>query len=337
MAEGVQIRELQVLSDLRNSLGRFGSQSSGILQQVELRLRQVEQQMEAALTEAQRDLEDSVTSVHYAVRALEDCESQEDDDYTPDCSNEYEELQEARHGVSEAERRLEKVRRSRQNLDRKFNEYRVMAGRLKRVCETGVAQAQSMLNAKIGEIEQYVGMRSPEGAYTGSYTGESLSGRTQPSLSQDSESGSSPGPNTTGSHSALSEANSGWVERGIHDVELRKLPDPDGIEGEKDFKKVPMNDMEAGLRRFSEIKETLRKGKGRDKDYWVEIDRRKGLSYQEGYQRVYEAFFGRDPIRVTKDGEKYTIENGRHRVWLAKRMGIQNLPMSVVEKGGPSQ
>jgi hypothetical protein len=129
-----------------------------------------------------------------------------------------------------------------------------------------------------------------------------------------------------------SGTNTGWVDLGIRDVEVQKLSDIEGISDKNDFKKVPMKDMKAGLKRYLKIREVLDTGKGKSKDHWAEIDRKKGLSYPDGYQRVYEAFYGREPIRITKDGNKYTVENGRHRVWLAQQMGIRVLPASIVER-----
>jgi hypothetical protein len=51
-------------------------------------------------------------------------------------------------------------------------------------------------------------------------------------------------------------------------------------------------------------------------------------------KKIYEAFYGDSHIRIVKDGNNYSISNGRHRVWLAKKMGIHSLPASVVEKQG---
>lgn len=128
------------------------------------------------------------------------------------------------------------------------------------------------------------------------------------------------------------DATSEWVDRGILDVPVADLPDPEGIEGSADFHKLSAIEMKAGLDRLEEMKPAIASGKGANSDHWAEHDREHGLDYEHGYQRVYEAFFGNDAIRLNKDGDRYDIVNGRHRVWLAKRMDINDLPARVMER-----
>ncbi len=90
--------------------------------------------------------------------------------------------------------------------------------------------------------------------------------------------------------------------------------------------------MKAGLERLEEMKPVIANGEGANSDYWAKHDRQQGLDYEHGYQRVYEAFYGNDAVRLNKDGDRYDIVNGRHRVWLAKRMDIGALPARVTER-----
>jgi len=90
--------------------------------------------------------------------------------------------------------------------------------------------------------------------------------------------------------------------------------------------------MKAGIEKWLSMKPVIESGIGNNRDYWADIDHKKGLSYSEGYQRIFEAFYGKESIRVEKIGDSYNIINGRHRIWLAKRMGIKELPINLVEK-----
>ena len=90
--------------------------------------------------------------------------------------------------------------------------------------------------------------------------------------------------------------------------------------------------MMAGLSRLQEMQPLIEEGTGANSDYWRAIDTERGLDYADGYQRVHEAFYGNDAIKVTVDGTNYDIINGRHRIWLAQKMGIDYLPMQVTEK-----
>ena len=93
-----------------------------------------------------------------------------------------------------------------------------------------------------------------------------------------------------------------------------------------------MTEMKAGLEKLQEMLPIVERGEGTSKDYWASFDTQKGLDYEHGYQRIYEAFYGDDAIRLNHNGNQYDIVNGRHRIWLAKRMGITNLPARVIEK-----
>ena len=93
-----------------------------------------------------------------------------------------------------------------------------------------------------------------------------------------------------------------------------------------------MEHMQAGLKRLDEMLPMIKSGEGKDGDYWSDLDRVKGLDYQTGYRSVFDAFYGDDAIRVTFDKSNYDIVNGQHRIWLAKQMGIDSLPIRLVKR-----
>lgn len=123
-----------------------------------------------------------------------------------------------------------------------------------------------------------------------------------------------------------------WVDMGVCDVPVREIPSPEGIHNSQDFLKVSESEMRTGLARLQEMKPIIDSGEGMDSDYWGRVDAEKGFDYEHGYRRVYDAFYGHDAIRLVKDGDKYDIINGRHRIWLAKRMDIETLPARVIKR-----
>lgn len=123
-----------------------------------------------------------------------------------------------------------------------------------------------------------------------------------------------------------------WVDTGIRDVPVADLPEPDDIHNDSDFQKISEDDMRAGLERLQEMRPAIESGRGASSDYWARFDEQRGLDYGHGYRRVYDAFYGHDAIRLNKDSDQYDIVNGRHRVWLAKSMGIETLPARVIER-----
>ena len=149
-----------------------------------------------------------------------------------------------------------------------------------------------------------------------------------------------PGINQTGTASShipgsKSSTRANWKTYTAN-VSVNDLPEPEGITGSQDFQKVSEPDMKAGLLRLQEMQSLIDSGgAAANGDYWSKVDADKGLTYEHGYRRIYDTFYGNDAIRVTKDGDRYDIVNGRHRIWLAKQMGIDTLPMRVVERQHP--
>lgn len=123
-----------------------------------------------------------------------------------------------------------------------------------------------------------------------------------------------------------------WVDEGIRFVSVADLPEPSGVSGGADFRKISEPEMRAGIEKLQEMRPVIESGLGANSDYWADYDRRRGLEYVGGYQRVYEAFYGDDCIKVNDDGGSYDIDNGRHRIWLAKRMGVGQLPMRIIKR-----
>ena len=124
-----------------------------------------------------------------------------------------------------------------------------------------------------------------------------------------------------------------WVDIGIQDVPVSEidLSDMEHIHGSSDFYKVSYDEMVEGLRKLEqEVKPAVQKGV--DGGYFSKLDREKGLSYREGYRQVFDVFYGSTAISLIKDGEKYSVENGYHRIKIANDLGIGSLPAKVKEK-----
>lgn len=123
-----------------------------------------------------------------------------------------------------------------------------------------------------------------------------------------------------------------WVDAGILPISVHDLPPPEGINDAGNFKKISMERMTTGILRLQEMEPTIESGIGAKSDYWADYDAHNGLDYANGYQQVYDAFFGGGAIKVEFDGNKYDIINGRHRIWLAKKLDVNYLPMRVTKK-----
>lgn len=302
MSESANVRSIQTLSDLRNSLGRFADTIPQSLTRTEAEIKRAQDWLRERELYWQRQVERARVIVQQARAALEQCRSQVYYDrngraYVPDCSAYVRALMEAERHLQQVEAELRKTQMWRSRIEQATASYRTHANRMQDLANARTSQGKSFLDQKITQLGEYAAI-APAGV--------------------------------SGAASTTFAANR-WVDSGIRDMNPSELPDPTEIETEG-FSKVPEDMVRLGLQRLQEMRPLIENGIGANSDYWAEYDRAHGLDYEHGYQRVYEAFYGGDAIRVNWDGTTYDVINGRHRVWLARRMGIDWLPVRVIER-----
>jgi RNA binding exosome subunit len=119
-----------------------------------------------------------------------------------------------------------------------------------------------------------------------------------------------------------------WIP--LDEIEIEHIP-------ESEFHKVSSDTMREGMEKLSEVLECLQERLTEpftdNSVYFMRLDRRAGRTYEAGLQRVYEAFFGHDRIRLSriKGSTRWTIDNGRHRIQVARALGWQAIPAEAVE------
>jgi hypothetical protein len=122
-----------------------------------------------------------------------------------------------------------------------------------------------------------------------------------------------------------------WIP--LDEIEIEHIP-------ESEFHKVSSDTMRVGMEKLGEVLERLQERLTEpfmdNSAYFRRLDRRAGLTYEAGLQRVYEAFFGQDHIRLrrTKGSSHWTIEKGRHLIQVARALGWQAIPAEAVEVEG---
>jgi len=120
-----------------------------------------------------------------------------------------------------------------------------------------------------------------------------------------------------------------WQDIGIQEVPLSQIDLSDSpVHSQGDFHKVSYDDMAHGLRTLEGMKPEI--ARGANADYFADQDRRAGLPYPYGRQRIYEAFYGQEAIRLNQQGNRYTVVNGYHRLCVAKDLGLQTVPARVI-------
>lgn len=128
-----------------------------------------------------------------------------------------------------------------------------------------------------------------------------------------------------------SETRSEWKDHGIVDVPVADLPDPDGVSSPQDFDHhISWEDAQSATKQLPDIQKQIAEGKSAD-DFSAE-DQAAGLEYSQGKRRLYDLYYGSDPVTLDKDGSEYDIVSGRHRIFSAKELGLETIPAHVREK-----
>ncbi|GAK60502.1 hypothetical protein U27_00399 [Candidatus Vecturithrix granuli] len=222
----------------------------------------------------------------------------------------------------EAYEELQNVIRWRWMVEQVVEEqYKPQAYRLARWVNTELPKAQVFLGETVNKLEQFINVATPSSSGMSSAStsiATSISGSASTASSQPTSSGSA------------------WVEKGIRNTPIKNILkqidfNQSHVKETKDFGKVAHVTMLEGFRKLREVVLSAVE-QGADGDYFAKLDQEQGLPYEHGYERVYDAFYGDDAIRVNKMGEKYDVINGYHRLFVAKELGLETLPIQIVER-----
>ena len=126
------------------------------------------------------------------------------------------------------------------------------------------------------------------------------------------------------------EGTSDWVDRGIQDVPVADLPQPEGVTADNFDHHITHEDTLNATKQYQEMRPLI--DKGYVGDDFAARDRANGLDYEHGQQRIYDLFHGNNPVHVAKDGNQYDIIDGRHRIFVAKELGLETIPARVKER-----
>ena len=325
MKDALFLRSLSVLSGLQNALGRFASDTRQELCSAELEIRRTQEWLNERVYHWQREVEYALAQARHVEDALRACERS---------SERYDDCYAARRALSDAiaylhkcQAELQKTQAWRSRVEQAIGAYEQQARRVHTLVEVHTEQARTRLSqladkyAQVQESANAVGSVSSSGGLVSTLVESGLitPGRTMADAL------------TAGILDHLGSSGA-LPTHSIQMVDLNALPETEDFSIVEGFSKTSEAEMCAGLERWwTEMRPVIESGEGANSDYWREVDHQKGLTFAEGYQRVYEALYGQDSIHVDKNGAVYDIINGRHRIWLARRIGIPHLPMQVVE------
>jgi hypothetical protein len=129
---------------------------------------------------------------------------------------------------------------------------------------------------------------------------------------------------------------------GIESVEVSRLPSTPDVRGPQDFKgntpeerQAHYESLKADMLRHEEMRPFIEQGYG--PDTWEQWDQQKQIGnyslagHERGYSDAYRAYYDKSNcITVSEaNGQCNEIINGRHRIFIARELNIQKLPMYV--------
>ena len=322
MPDQVDVRSVEVLEVFDRSLGRAQSGAQEFLLAARPQVSTVLDWVTEREHEAQRNISQAEDRLSWAQDGLSDCASSsyDDEEGPPDCSSWEAHVSEAERELDEAVARVDGVRRIADQVRGAAEDFLHSARQLEGVSNERMRLARLYLQAKTRVLHSYLAVSPPASdASWGQPSGTSA-------------------PTVVGAATASAvSAPSRFSERGMVAINVAEIPTEEiGSLSVSDFHKYSYEEMLEGARRFDcEVRPAVEAGSGRD--YFQQKDREAGSDYQHGLERLYDAYYGSEPIRVTRlKSGRMEVTNGRHRLFVAKQAGIRTVPASMAEEAGES-
>lgn len=299
MKGGVDVRSFTALKDLEVALGRFASTAQEVMHAVKREIRQTVEELDDRRRYTER-------RVKHWRETYEESENKED-------------RQQALRKLEEAEDSLRRIHYLRKLLADQQQDYQRQADKLTRLTTEESSKARHFLKESLDQLQAYIAVQGPG----------SLS---SPGIPAGSASPATPVAETSAGAEKISLTDfplpSGYRWVSLAEIDQKEIP------ADIKFEKISSERMEAGLHTLKdEVLPALKEDTMRDGWYFEKQDRKAGRQYQDGQQRVYDAFFGQDHIRLERwEGEShYGITNGRHRILLARELGWSAIPAKTID------
>lgn len=163
MADSVNVKEIQTLSDLKNALGRFAESTTSSLQAFDAEIRRTMEWLRERVLHWQREVERARLQVQRAEAALHHCESQVYVDrdghaHYPDCGQYRRALEQAQQILARAEQNLAVAMRWQSRANQAVKQYETHSVRMKQLTTAQTDRAKATLGRNVRELRQYVKM-----------------------------------------------------------------------------------------------------------------------------------------------------------------------------------
>jgi hypothetical protein len=304
MSSQVDVKSLDDLKGFRAALVRFRSGATMELDRAESAIKDTHAWLAERRAHWRAEARRWSRAVEKAEGDLQHCESAEDndDDRGNDCDDERRALAKAERCLEEAEHEIMLVDQAQRAVEEAARNYQVQAGRLRTELGRNVPNAATYLETQIQRLETYTHI--PAAA--------ELTVRRATSAARDAS-------------VAESSSNGSWRDVGIKLVPLALIDDSDSpITSDWEVHKgATKRKMDEGLKILHDtIIPALKEG--RDREYFSELD----------LADLYDVYYGHSAVRLAKVGERYEVENGYHRIYRSRKLGLEVIPARVLVPAG---
>jgi|GEM_PF-3454526 len=330
MADAIHVKSIEEVEALQRETVRFVASALALAKRMHAESERSREWVRELARSWTNDVDARASDVSDAVHAYESCLA--DDDEYIDCSLERAILHDARRELQRSRHNLELVQSwSRQRLTPCIQETDAQISVLEHRLQAEVTAAAQALQRYTKDLRGTAAMRADGGnasAHAGT-TPIQFVASGSPSASIPAAAGPSPGALAPISSPHGTMSGMMLYQQGFRMVPVDAIDDRDNpVTGPGDFSKVPYPQMQAGMRTLADSVLPLVQS-GADGDFFRGRDQQQGLSYINGQQAIYDAFFGSGHIWLDYQNGAYTVGNGRHRIYLARQMGMTHLPARV--------
>jgi hypothetical protein len=298
----VDVRCFGLLYELDWAMGRFANVALESLQVVEQDVRRAMEEIDDRKRYGERN-------IRYWREAYEEAGDSEDKRY-------------AARRLESAEDTLRRTCHLAKHLQDRIQAYQRQADKLRELATGETIKARHYLRQSLEHLQTYTSVQ---------LSSSSGSGPSENVLINSSTSVTGAQPSNT-NHQGITFTNcplpKGYRWVGLDEVNLKEIPD------NMKFEKIDSQEMKTGLCTLQQkVLPSIQEKPERDSGYFNDIDRKADREYQHGQQRVYDAFFGQDHIRLERlEGDPcYSITNGRHRIKIAQELGWDAIPAKTVD------
>lgn len=304
MTRGIKVTSFSALEELEEGVGVFAAKCLAALDEAQPEIRRALGELEKRRRRCERE-------VARRRRAYDEADRDEDD------------MALLARKLEEAEDELRKVRGWQRRAEEQYQDYSRRAEVARRVAAESAPAGRTFLRRKLAELYEYLSFEASEASAgrAGSAHGSGSSVGSGAGLSEEQ----------TPMESFPLPPEYRWVKLSeIDPTEVGNLPTPE------QFKGVGYENTRAGLELLrGKILPAMQQKPGvADRDYFYEVDRQSGREEVVNSLRgVYDSYFGGDAIWVDKSpGDRYfRIGNGRHRIKAALDMGLDAVPVKVLD------